>query len=57
MDKTKKREEMKNKIVAAIMEDKIGNLEWIVEHWVAEAPEDHIKEWSKELGIQYIKEE
>jgi len=36
-------------IVSAIMNEKIGNLEWIVAHWVGESSEDDIKQYKQEL--------
>ncbi len=50
------RGKMLEAIVENIMADKIGNLEWIVNHWVTDAPEDCIKDWARESKIKYHKE-
>ena len=42
------------RIVEAIMKDQIGNLEWIVEHFVAEADDDHFEEWVKDYKAKKI---
>lgn len=52
-----KRGKMVEAIVEAIMTERAGNLEWIVNHWVTDAPESCIKDWAKDAKIRYIKEE
>jgi hypothetical protein len=45
---------MIEEIVTGIMKEKTGNLEWIVSHWIDEAPEDVIKDMARDLKIRYI---
>jgi len=47
-------DKQKEKIIIAIMQDKIGNLEHIVEHWVTTAPQDTIEQYLNEYKTRRL---
>ena len=51
------RGKMIERIVEGIMKDEVGNLEWVVAHWVWDMDESDLKEYARLLKIKYYKED